>query len=762
MKKRSSFLKRGLSLALSFVMVAGAFAGMGPVQAKAEEAVYKNVLSGKAPSEIAWVDGREMEFTKAGETDMEVAGNATDGNKSDPNNFFRYGEAKEGDDRRSYLEYNFGSVCTVEDINKWRYFADGRNYDPTVIVLSKSGNFTADAEDLTVVYNSDDQNVYGFGTEGLFVDADGYGETADGLKLELTAPVEAQYVRLYASGSNSNSGNHLVELEVFATVEEAVEKAPMEHSDEWISIPTFEAPGKVQGVTHPDIVEFDEPWNGYTYWMVITPNQNGNSQFENPCVAASNDGINWVVPEGITNPLTGVAEEPQPFHNCDADMVYVEEEDALYVYYVWSKDNPAYGQAGFKPSEVRLYIVEADDSEGAAENAVKSRNGEDYVTVCTSTKRYDLLSPSIVIGEDGIWRMWSVNTGDRGWNNQSNIVELRTSLNGIDWSEPVSLKNGFAQAGYYHWHIDMQWMEEKQEYWCIYPAYPYGGGSNYTELFFATSKDGLVWTTYENPVLVPENGTWYNNFIYRSTYLYDEATDMFRLWYNAGSGQGWQVAYTENTYTDMVAALGASSTPEGVTIEMPEAPDPDAVPDPEPTPDPTPGESFKDPEDDSNDYLGNMEAICDSQYLPGTANEGPDDFILDDNPGTHWHTNWNTTEATDVSKRWVGLRMEESVLVGGIRYLPRSGMGNGAVTSYEVQVRESEDGEWTKVAEGDWDYTDGSWKLVEFEPVKAKEVRLVGVHTWADSGNDAHMSVAELRVVEGEEVIPMTLKKLNG
>ncbi|MBQ8858126.1 MAG: cell wall-binding repeat-containing protein, partial [Lachnospiraceae bacterium] len=156
-----------------------------------------------------------------------------------------------------------------------------------------------------------------------------------------------------------------------------------------------------------------------------------------------------------------------------------------------------------------------------------------------------------------------------------------------------------------------------------------------------------------------------------------------------------------------------------------------------------------------NDYsVDSMIAISDSQYLPGTTSEGPDDYILDGDASTHWHTNWATTEATNVAKRWVGVSLEEATLIDGIRYLPRTNGSNGAVLEYKVQYRESDDGEWIDVADGTWDRNDTGWKLVKFDAVMAKQVRIVGVTTWADSGNNAHMSTAEFRVLKATEEVP--------
>ena len=153
--------------------------------------------------------------------------------------------------------------------------------------------------------------------------------------------------------------------------------------------------------------------------------------------------------------------------------------------------------------------------------------------------------------------------------------------------------------------------------------------------------------------------------------------------------------------------------------------------------------------------VSEMTAISDSQWLPGNESEGPDDYILDGNPSTHWHTNWATSEGSDLAKRWIGVSLKEATEVAGIQYLPRNNGGNGAVTEYLAQYRESDNGEWIDLAAGTWDAGDKSWQLIEFEPVTAKQVRVVGVHTYADSGNDAHMSTAEFRLLKAmEEVTP--------
>lgn len=171
-------------------------------------------------------------------------------------------------------------------------------------------------------------------------------------------------------------------------------------------------------------------------------------------------------------------------------------------------------------------------------------------------------------------------------------------------------------------------------------------------------------------------------------------------------------------------------------------------------------------DDDSLDLpLDGMTATADSAYS-GSGNEGPVRYVIDNNPATYWHTNWNTNEAESVDFRHVDLHLPEPAEISALRYLPRnssgSGGNNGNVTSYKVQYKEGDDDEWKDIAEGNW-VRDTSWKVAPFDhAVTAKHIRLIGVHTYAAGGDDAHMTAAEIRLRKPEPVMDLsTLENLE-
>lgn len=352
-------------------------------------------------------------------------------------------------------------------------------------------------------------------------------------------------------------------------------------------------------VTHPDVVIMGEAWNGYRYWAIYTPNVMRISIYENPSIVASNDGVHWEVPNGLTNPI-----DPQPsstrYHNCDADMIYNPEMDAMMGYWNWADD-----QAGGVGAEVRLRIsydgvhwgvpvtYDAETRTWTKPTTEEERQvvsgPTDFIPAVTSSARYDMLSPTFVYDSfRDIFMMWSNNTGDVGYNNgQSNFVELRYSDDGITWGQPTRVNNflGTNESGQQlaPWHQDVQYVPELKEFLCFSQCFS-GRNPDGSVLHFTKSKDGLNWEPVGNkPLLSPgEDGSWDDFQIYRSSFYYEPGEEvgngMIRVWYSAlqkntnnilvadSSGNKtlqakdqddriWRIGYASNSYIAMMKSL---------------------------------------------------------------------------------------------------------------------------------------------------------------------------------------------------------------
>ena len=461
----------------------------------------------------------------------------------------------------SYAQIDLGNEYPVSKVNFWNYWEDGRTLKDLHIILST----TEDFRDGTTkeIYN------------------DNWQATASGLEAPVTDdPYNARYVRIWNDGHDKGAkmGGHYIEVEVWST-EEKKDPLPVPYQfRDVLKIPTYSYTaqgGQTQkaewDTTHPDVIDFAKTskeggkWGGYRYWMVLTPNQDGYSQYENPCLAASNDGVNWVVPNGIENPLSGVKHEPTGTHNCDTDLVYNPDSDELWVYYVWEQDSPA-----GTPSNLRLIRVKEDGNSFAI---TSTTDDKPYERLINSQYRYDMQSPAVVRRNANTWLMWSNNSDSNnsgnGWQSQVAFVELYTSTDGKNWTNKQSLadtlvlKGADGIASYIPWHLDVQWVESQNKYWGLFCAYPKGGNTNRTYLLFGTSEDGKTWTTYQKPLLAPRDNKWDNNFIYRSTFIYDDASGTLQVWYSGGKSGGWRIAYTEfeNFLTKTLPTLGEPYTP---------------------------------------------------------------------------------------------------------------------------------------------------------------------------------------------------------
>ena len=159
--------------------------------------------------------------------------------------------------------------------------------------------------------------------------------------------------------------------------------------------------------------------------------------------------------------------------------------------------------------------------------------------------------------------------------------------------------------------------------------------------------------------------------------------------------------------------------------------------------------SAGDAADDSRDYDYTKTTATAASEYPGGGNEGPASYAVDNNTGTWWHTNWNVT--VPMSDFWITLELEEETMLDALRYYGRDGSINGHVGDYKVEV--STDGEeWTTACTGTFENISG-WQIAVFDqPMMAKYVRLTGLSTFGDSGNNRFMSAAELRVRMAEEM----------
>jgi hypothetical protein len=301
-----------------------------------------------------------------------------------------------------------------------------------------------------------------------------------------------------------------------------------------VILPTYDGSGQV---VHPDIVAFPEGFGGTTYWLAMTPYPGGNNAFENPSLL-TNDALSaWITPPGARAPLVG--RPPSGYHS-DPDMLFNPATRELWYYFRTTADGR---------DQVSL-MTSSNGSTWSEPRAVVSADG------------ISLISPAVVRIADGRWVMWSVNAVNGGCRSKATTVEQRTSSDGIRWSAPTSVK--WEQPGYVVWHLDVQYMATRREFWAVFAGYPVEAGCAADDLFFARSADGVQWETFPSPIVARGATELFQHSVYRSTFTYDAARDVIRLWISGarfGDQWVWRAATVQWRMPDLLARVSAPRPP---------------------------------------------------------------------------------------------------------------------------------------------------------------------------------------------------------
>ncbi|HKV51697.1 MAG TPA: hypothetical protein VJO52_10895 [Gemmatimonadaceae bacterium] len=310
-----------------------------------------------------------------------------------------------------------------------------------------------------------------------------------------------------------------------------------------VPLPTYDGSGQV---VHPDVAVFPNGFAGHEFWLAATPYPNGNANLENPSLYID-DARHWMVPSDVTNPL--VKAPASPAHNSDPDLAYDPVAKRLRLYYRVTKDNV---------DDIRMR-ASTDGSHWIDDQSVVSAPG------------IAIVSPAVVRMPNGQWSMWSVNAVQGGCLARSTVLERRTSSDGIHWSGPQAL--AVTQRGYVLWHLDVQYIPSKGEYWALIAAYPVGSGCAADDLFFARSADGVTWQTYATPIVARADYPAYANAVYRSTFYYDADNDAVRLWLSGAvfrnGAWDWTAATSRWRLADLMAKVTSQGPPLAAAPTVP-------------------------------------------------------------------------------------------------------------------------------------------------------------------------------------------------
>ncbi|MGH7526715.1 MAG: hypothetical protein ACREMX_08415, partial [Gemmatimonadales bacterium] len=298
----------------------------------------------------------------------------------------------------------------------------------------------------------------------------------------------------------------------FTAIAESADEIPY-GSLRVLRVPSYEVSGQV---VHPDYAASPAGAFRHPHHLAITPYPFGDPAYENPSLFAGDRADHWLLEPGAPNPVV----LPAAGYLSDPDIVYLPDADELWLYYRQSAASNI------------IYLIRSQDG--------VTWTGREEVA---RAPNHDIVSPTVVRREAGDWWMWSVKSGPAGCDATETTVELRRSTDGRNWSGPTTVD--LSQPDLWPWHIEVQWIPSRQEFWALYNAKTARTCTS-PALLLATSPDGVTWTVMGQPVLSKGRVPEFQDIVYRSTFSYDPLTDAVTFWYSGaryeGSNYVWRTA----------------------------------------------------------------------------------------------------------------------------------------------------------------------------------------------------------------------------
>lgn len=274
---------------------------------------------------------------------------------------------------------------------------------------------------------------------------------------------------------------------------------------------------------HPSLIYFDKSWNGYKYWLAITPYRKENEWLENPCVMCSNDLVNWNKPRRGTNPLVST-EDVEMYHYSDPQILF--NNNKLEIWY----RKRTRGILG--DSEVILRKLSCDGVNWSKEEVLNSSEGT-----------FNQFMSPVVIIEDDKYCIWVVD-----WKNKK--IKYYVSKDGTDWCFVRDIIIA-PMEGRYVWHMDIKKTKNGFEMYFSAALDEYDN----QKIAYCYSKDNVTWST---PVIVMEKGkegAFDEDFLYRPTFI-DIDNNRYIMYSARDKKNNWHCSITTCTVNEPTKLKG--------------------------------------------------------------------------------------------------------------------------------------------------------------------------------------------------------------
>lgn len=275
-------------------------------------------------------------------------------------------------------------------------------------------------------------------------------------------------------------------------------------------IPTYDGSG--EGV-HPSVVYVPAKIGGHRWWMGFTPYPNGVDDYENPSILCSDDGINWVVPDGVTNPIVPPPADTVNWWNADVELIYNTTTKKLMMYYcLFSKTGVA-----------EQYLIE-------------SSNGVNWTE---PIKLNQVLGATgiVQIKEDSFIAYTGQYTeGEKG-------ITAKTSTDGKVWTTNITGIVNIAPC--IHFHISTYLDSSGYHFLSAGMGTRSKTAPREIELFYGYSRDGKTIVFDSTPLLQRNSADWIGRRLYRSSMI-NVGNGKYRVYISGEAlDKSWHMGYID-------------------------------------------------------------------------------------------------------------------------------------------------------------------------------------------------------------------------
>lgn len=334
--------------------------------------------------------------------------------------------------------------------------------------------------------------------------------TADDVYMYIESP--GYYI--IQSGDDSQNGSEVFEWMYendWNTTVNYTRASIFPRNDTWLNLPMSNG---VNQAVHPSVIKFDVPWHGYEYWMGVTGYVNTLATDENPHLFASHDGINWITPDGVSNPVDPYPGEGN--YSSDPNIVYDDTTDSIFLYY----------RTYYAINETQVHYLRTYDGttmSDATPIMSEYQGGDEDASVSWSVIKHNNIFYAFQIYLDKLY--------------------YATSADGKNYGERVLIGEDFPIAIK---HADVKYIPELDKWIAMIH-------SRSDSYYIATSNaPDSGWKCYTTEVMRPNHALTWGKSLYKGSFLYNNTTGLLEIWYTGivtlTTPRSSYVAYTTYPY----------------------------------------------------------------------------------------------------------------------------------------------------------------------------------------------------------------------